>query len=203
MNNSSLWGTTEGVSSMKSIVRSLGVAGAVLGASAMPSFALSLTTSPTPCAISSSGSCTFQDSAIILGISPDTVAFTLSVASSFTADASATNSLNLISHWGMALYLGAPPPPGGGLLETAILTAVPGSQELDLTAPSLGPGAYFLQITGDSCIICSYGGDVSAAAVPGPTVGAGLPGLISAGGFLFAWLRNRRTSRDASTLAAA
>jgi len=39
--------------------------------------------------------------------------------------------------------------------------------------------------------------------VPGPTAGAGVPGLILAGGFLFAWRRSRRTSRDASALPAA
>jgi hypothetical protein len=33
--------------------------------------------------------------------------------------------------------------------------------------------------------------------VPGPTAGAGLPGLILAGGFLFAWRRSRRTNASA------
>jgi len=43
----------------------------------------------------------------------------------------------------------------------------------------------------------------SEVGVPGPTAGAGLPGLIWASGFLFAWRRSRRTNRDVSPLLAA
>jgi hypothetical protein len=44
------------------------------------------------------------------------------------------------------------------------------------------------------------GNGFSEVAVPSPTAGAGLPGLILASGFLFAWRRNRRTNRDVSAL---
>jgi hypothetical protein len=38
----------------------------------------------------------------------------------------------------------------------------------------------------------------SASAVPGPTIGAGLPGLIVAGGGVLAWRRNKRRAQAAA-----
>jgi len=68
-----------------------------------------------------------------------------------------------------------------------------------LTAPYAITELYAITATGAG--VSNLTIDVSA--VPGPTVGAGLPGLILAGGFLFAWRQNRRARRDASAMLAA
>lgn len=55
----------------------------------------------------------------------------------------------------------------------------------------LAGGNYYLAITGDAGINAGYGGNLSTFAVPGPIVGAGIPGLIAACLGMFA-LRQRR-----------
>jgi hypothetical protein len=47
-------------------------------------------------------------------------------------------------------------------------------------AAILGPGNYFLNISGNASGTSGYGGNLSTFAVPGPIAGAGIPGLIAA-----------------------
>jgi hypothetical protein len=59
----------------------------------------------------------------------------------------------------------------------------------------LAAGAYFLDITGTGGGTAGYGGNIATFAVPGPIVGAGLPGLLAAFGFGgWQWKRRRRTA---------
>jgi hypothetical protein len=44
----------------------------------------------------------------------------------------------------------------------------------------LNSGGYFLRLTGTGGGTAGYGGDLTTAAVPGPMLGAGLPGLLAA-----------------------
>jgi len=58
----------------------------------------------------------------------------------------------------------------------------------------LAAGNYYLEFTGIGGGTSGYGGNLSASArpVPGPAVGAGLPGLIAACGGLKSLARRRR-----------
>jgi hypothetical protein len=56
----------------------------------------------------------------------------------------------------------------------------------------LGPGCYHLAISGNAGVDAGYGGNIStAAAVPLPVAGAGLPGLIAAAMAILGWRRRR------------
>jgi len=55
----------------------------------------------------------------------------------------------------------------------------------------IDPGNYYLQLTGLAGGTAGYGGNLSTFAVPGPVVGAGLPGLILLLSGLIGWHRLR------------
>lgn len=57
---------------------------------------------------------------------------------------------------------------------------------------TLDPGSYYLQVAGNAGALAGYGGNFSVAAVPGPVVGAGLPGLAAMVMFGMSYWRRRR-----------
>jgi hypothetical protein len=89
--------------------------------------------------------------------------------------------------------------PGGGDIQVigptfpSACILVPNCQVVAGSA-ILNPGNYYAQIDGTGGGTSGYGGNLATAPVPGPVVGAGLPGLIALLGMLgFKRFRRRRS----------
>jgi hypothetical protein len=107
----------------------------------------------------------------------------LTIASAINNFASATT--DFITNFSGSVYAGTPPAPGGGLVlgpAVAQLGCLGTVQCQFLSGEAiLGPGSYFLEISGIGGGTSGYGGTLSTTlAVPGPLAGAGLPGLLAA-----------------------
>jgi len=58
----------------------------------------------------------------------------------------------------------------------------------------LGSGYYYVEFTGVGSGTSGYAGNVSTFAVPGPAVGAGIPGILAAIGGFIAWRRRKQAA---------
>src|SRR4029077_3723117 len=120
------------------------------------------------------------------GLFTDYVTFNLTGGPQFVAFASATNDFtgpeDLITGFTGQLFLQVGVPGGGDdVAQNAAVAAVScgtGCQVLAGTA-LLNTGNYYLELTGDGGGTAGYGGDITTRAVPGPIVGAGIPGVLA------------------------
>ena len=56
------------------------------------------------------------------------------------------------------------------------------------------PGLYYAEFIGTGSGTSGYSGNISSFAVPGPAVGAGIPGLVAMFGLGLAWYRRRKVA---------
>jgi hypothetical protein len=144
------------------------------------------------------------------GLFEDEYTFTLVGGPQFVTIASATNvfpggdlTTDFITGFTGRVFqqLGALPNPGTDTLLLGPAIGAPCVEAPDTCqrlagAALLNPGNYYLDISGNAGTSAGYGGNLAVAAVPGPIVGAGLPGLlgmIGFGGFKF-WKRRRNSA---------
>lgn len=143
------------------------------------------------------------------GLFVDTYNFSLVGGPQFLTLASVTNvfaspSQFITNFTGAVVFDGPNGVPGGGD-DVTVIGPVAATIGCGIGSPNcqgfagsaiLGAGNYFLAVSGNSAVDAGYGGNLStnALAVPGPIVGAGLPGLLGMlglGGFQF-WRRRKQ-----------
>jgi hypothetical protein len=135
------------------------------------------------------------------GLFSDQYTFQLIGGPQFFTIASVTNvfpnTTDFITNFNASVFLdqGVPGVGGGDILvigpSFAIACAVSNCQQVAGSA-ILNPGNYFASIDGTGGGTSGYGGNLAVAPVPGPIVGAGLPGLLGMLGFgSWKWWRRR------------
>jgi hypothetical protein len=134
----------------------------------------------------------------------DAYTFSLDAAIFFDVSASATNSFAnpaaKINLFDISVYsLGVNGVFDGGNFDDVLVLGpsgatptTPNNQQVSIQG-ILAAGKYFVGLTGNGAgAPAKYAGTVSTFAVPGPVLGAGLPGLVLACGGLLALARRRR-----------
>ena len=158
-----------------------------------------------------SGQGDFSNGPIAAGAFADQITFQLVGGPQFVTVGSATNTFaggsattDFITGFvgTLRLQLGGAPAAGdpivlGPQLASPCLEAPTTCQRLAGQA-LLNPANYYLELSGNSGGTAGYGGNLSVSAVPGPIVGAGLPGLIMACGGMLALARRRRNKQVAA-----
>jgi hypothetical protein len=117
---------------------------------------------------------------------------TLTIASAINNFANANT--DFITGFTGSVFAGTPAAPGGLVLgpASAQLGCLGTLQCQFLSGQAfLDAGSYFLEISGTGGGTSGYGGTLSTVAVPGPIVGAGLPGILALLGF-GGWTYKRR-----------
>jgi len=111
----------------------------------------------------------------------------------FTFDLAVASTLSFTHDDGISLFLAGTETSNNAADLLGLTAASPTTA--DLTTVTVGPGSYdlwYAEVNGVPAVL-----QASASPVPGPIVGAGLPGLVMVGGGLLGWLRRRRNAAAA------
>jgi len=136
------------------------------------------------------------------GLFEDQYTFTLSGGPQFVTIASATNTFagpsDFIANFQGAVYTTGADGIVNNADDVAVIgpvgaTACPLVDNCQRLAGSalLNAGSYYAEFTGFAGGTAGYGGNLAVASVPGPILGAGLPGVILLLGGLIGWRRFR------------